>query len=91
MASLTLRNVPERVLARLRRRAEADARPLDEAAVRLLDAALADEPLGFGASYATWRESLGAVPLGDEAVDAAFGDVRSREAGRPDPFGPDGQ
>lgn len=87
MPSLTLKGVPDDVMDRLRRRADAERRSLNQQAIRLLETALDDARPGFADAYRGFLQAHGPSPLDDEAFDEAFGGLRDRTTGRPTPFG----
>ena len=82
MPSLTLKGIPEEIMTRLRRRAEAERRSLNQQAIRLLEEALADVRPGFMDLYASFLAQEGPSPLEGDEVDG----LRSLEEGRPSPF-----
>lgn len=86
MASLTLKGIPDNVMARLREQAEAERRSLNQQAIRLLETALDEARPSFTVAYERFVEKHGPSPLDDEAFDAVFGELRNRETGRPSPF-----
>jgi len=48
MSSITIKDVPDRLLERLRRRAQADKRSMNREAIHLLDLALANQSVDQG-------------------------------------------
>jgi plasmid stability protein len=48
MSSITIKDVPDRLLERLRRRAQADKRSMNREAIHLLDLALTNQPFDQG-------------------------------------------
>ncbi len=90
MTSLTLKGIPDRVMERLRQRARDERRSLNQQAIRLLETALDDTRPAFSDAYGRFLGAHGPSPLADDALDAALGEARSRDAGRPAPFAPDG-
>lgn len=93
MPSLTLKGIPADLMARLRGRADAERRSLNQQAIRLLERALDDPRPSFTEAHQAFVQSHGATPFDDDAFEATFSGLRSRETGRPSPFdapGPSG-
>ena len=86
MPSLTLKGVPDRIMNRLRERADAERRSLNQQAIRLLETALDDARPSFADAYRGFVQAHGPSPLDDDAFDQAFGDLRDPTPGRPAPF-----
>ena len=82
MASLTLKGIPDDVMKRLRRRAEAERRSLNQEAIRLLETALEEPRPRFTEAHEAFVRRHGPPPFDD----GFFEGLRSREAGRPSPF-----
>jgi hypothetical protein len=76
MASLTLKDIPDHVMERLRELADVERRSLNRQAIVLLERALAVEPVSFGKAYRRFHDSHGKSPL--ESKD--LGKLRQREA-----------
>ena len=87
MPSLTLKGLPDDLLARLRDRAETERRSLNQQAIRLLEWALREPRPSFADAHRAFADAHGPSPFDDDAFDAAFSDLRSPETGRPSPFG----
>ena len=82
MTSLTLKDIPDEVMTRLRQRAERERRSLDQQAIRLLEEALIEERPSFMDAYGAFIEQYGPSPLvGDELAD-----LRRDEPERASPF-----
>ena len=86
MASLTLKGIPDEVMARLRERAEAERRSLNQQAIWLLETALEEARPSFTEAHEAFVRKHGPPPF-DEGF---FEGLRSREAGRPSPFEDEG-
>ena len=86
MASLTLKGIPDDMMRRLRERAEAERRSLNQQAIRLLETALDEARPSFTEAYEAFLKKYGPSPLDDASFDEAFEGLRSREMGRPSPF-----
>ena len=86
MASLTLKGIPDEVMARLRERAEAERRSLNQQAIWLLETALEEARPSFTDAYEAFFKEYGPSPLDDEAFDEVFEGLRDRSPGRPSPF-----
>ena len=86
MPSLTLKGIPEEMLARLRQRAEAERRSLTQQTLHLLERALDEPRPSFADAHRAFAQAHGPSPFDDDAFDQAFSDLRSPEPGRPDPF-----
>ncbi|MEM6785142.1 MAG: hypothetical protein AAF624_15585 [Bacteroidota bacterium] len=85
MPTLTLTNVPDAVMARLRARAEAEHRSPDEEAPHILEDALdaeLEERPSFMERHRAFVEKHGPPPFGDDFFEG----LRDREAERPTPF-----
>ena len=87
MPSLTLKGIPDRVMDRLRQRADAERRSLNQQAIRLLETALDDARPSFADAYRGFVQAHGPSPLDDDAFDETFGGLRDQTPGRPSPFG----
>lgn len=83
MPSLTLKGIPDDVMSRLRRRADAERRSLNQVAIRLLERALDDPRPSFSGAFEAFLEANGPTPFTDD--EAAF--ARSRESRRSGSFG----
>jgi plasmid stability protein len=80
MATITLKNIPDALYARLRSSAEDHRRSINREAIVCLETALADQPVDVESILANVREvrsSLGAVFLTDRDLK------RARQEGRP--------
>lgn len=86
MASLTLKQIPEDVMERLRRLAEQERRSLNQQAILLLEQALEERRPSFTEAYEAFLHKHGPSPFTDADVDAAFEGVRDQGLGRPSPF-----
>ena len=86
MPSLTLKGIPDSVMSRLRRRADAERRSLNQEAIRLLERALDDPRPSFADAFGTFSAAHGPSPFTDGEAEAAFTGLRSPEPGRPTPF-----
>ena len=86
MTSLTLKDVPEEVMTRLRQRAEWERRSLNQQAIRLLEEALIKERPSFMDAYGAFIERYGPSPLAGNAL----GGLRRDEPERASPFEEDG-
>lgn len=82
MASLTLKGIPDDVLRRLRERAAAERRSLNQEAIRLLEAAVAARPVSFSEAHAAFVEAHGPPPFADDVFDG----LRADDGGREPPF-----
>ncbi len=85
MASLTLKSIPETLLAQLRSLAEKERRSLNQQTILLLEQALQAERPPFMDRYQAFVKEHGKSPLEAEDLD----DLRSKEEGRPSPFDAD--
>ncbi|MEP0548081.1 MAG: hypothetical protein ABJF88_14190 [Rhodothermales bacterium] len=82
MASLTLKGIPDDVMTRLRERAEAERRSLNQQAIRLLETALDEARPSFLEAHEAFLKKHGPPPFDDDFFEG----LRSRETGRPSPF-----
>lgn len=89
MASLTLKGIPDRLLQRLRERAEAERRSLNQQAIQLLETALDEARTGFSDAYGDFLSKHGPTPLDEISFEKALGGLRVAEAGRASPFDDD--
>jgi plasmid stability protein len=78
MASITLRNIPERLMNRLRERASLEQRSPDQQAIVLLEKALAEGRSPFSELYGAFSQAHGPSPLERDELD----DLCSPETGR---------
>jgi len=78
MPTLTLDRIPDDVMERLRKLAEAGHRSVPQQATLLLERAVAETPLGFGAAYDRFRDAEGPSPLSAEELE----NLRAPETGR---------
>ncbi len=86
MPSLTLKGIPDRVMDRLRQRADDERRSLNQQAIRLLEMALDDARPSFDDAYRGFVQAHGPSPLDDDAFAETFGGLRDQTPGRPSPF-----
>ncbi|GEM_PF-1372438 len=86
MASLTLKQIPDEVMERLRSLAEKERRSLNQQAILLLENALEEQRPSFTEAYDAFLRKYGASPFTDAEVDAVFEGVRDQGSGRPSPF-----
>lgn len=86
MPSLTLKGIPDDLMARLRQRADAERRSLNQQAIRLLETALDEPRPSFLEAHQAFVQNHGPPPFNDDFFDG----LRSQETGRPSPFGEDG-
>ncbi|MEP0548092.1 MAG: hypothetical protein ABJF88_14245 [Rhodothermales bacterium] len=86
MASLTLKGIPDDVMTRLRERAEAERRSLNQQAIRLLETALDEARPSFTDAYESFLKKHGPSPLDDASFDEVFEGLRDQSPGRPSPF-----
>lgn len=83
MASLTLKNVPDDVLRRLRRRAVAERRSMTQQAVQILDEALAQDLEAHARDQiAAWKKLAGKWKSDRPAKREIAEIYRARSAGR---------
>lgn len=85
MPALTIKGIPNKVLDRLRARAEEERRSMNQQAIVLLEEALEARRPSFTELHAAFLEKYGPSPL----EEADFEGLRSRDTGRPSPFGED--
>ena len=78
MTSLTLRNIPDALMERLRGLAEEEQRSLNEQVLFLLDEATAEHRIGFADAFDVFVRQHGPSPLDDDDL----ADLRSTEPGR---------
>ncbi len=74
MATLTIKNVPDRLYGRLKKRAAAHRRSINSEAIVCLERVLASErrdPRAILADIRAFRKTLGNVYVTDEFLDAA--------------------
>lgn len=76
-------------MARLRRLAEKERRSLNQQAILLLERALDEKRLNFTEVYEAFVQNHGPSPFDDASFNDAFEELRSRNLGRPSPFGED--
>lgn len=82
MPSLTIKGIPDDILARLRQRAEAERRSLNQQAICLLETALDESRPSFQEAHEAFVLKHGPSPLDDDFFEG----LRSKEMGRPSPF-----
>ena len=63
MPALTLEDVPEEVVGRIRAQAAGEGRPLSQQAIVLLERAVAEQSDSFHAAYRRFRRQHGPSPL----------------------------
>ena len=80
MATLTIKNIPEPLVRRLKRRAVAHRRSLNLEVISCLEAVAQAEPIDASAMLARVR-ALRQAPGGPRVTDAMLADLKSR--GRP--------
>ncbi|MEM6647670.1 MAG: hypothetical protein AAF730_15600 [Bacteroidota bacterium] len=77
MPSLTLKGIPDELMVRLRERAHAERRSLNQQALRLLETALSDTRPNLLDAHAAYVEQHGPPPFDD----AFFEGLRSPDMG----------
>ncbi len=77
MATLTIKNIPEPLIRRLKRRAVAHRRSLNLEVISCLEAAAQAEPIDASAMLARVR-TLRQAPTGPRVTDAMLADLKSR-------------
>lgn len=82
MPALTLKGIPDEVMDRLRTLADQERRSMNQQAILLLEAALAERRPSFHEAHAAYTKKYGLPPIDDDT----FKGVRSRDTGRPSPF-----
>lgn len=85
MASLTLKSIPEALLAQLRSLAEKERRSLNQQTILLLEQALQAERPPFMDRYKAFVREHGQSPLDESDLDG----LRNPEKGRPSSFDAD--
>lgn len=78
MTSLTLRNIPDALMERLRSLAEEEQRSLNEQVLFLLDEVTTEHRPGFADAFDAFVRENGPSPLDDDDL----ADLRSTEHGR---------
>lgn len=86
MPSLTLKGIPDDVMARLRERAAAERRSLNQQAICLLETALDEARPSFVDAYQAFLQKHGPSPLDDETFGEVFEGLRDESPGRPSLF-----
>ncbi len=87
MSAFTIKGLPDDVLGRLRALAEKERRSMNQQAIVLLEEALAERRPSFSEAHAAFVEKHGPSPLREED----FAGLRSKDTGRPPPFGEDAE
>lgn len=74
-------------MERLRGRADAERRRLNQQATHLLERALGGPRPSFSEARQALARSHGSTPFNDDAFEATFAGLRSQEPSQPSPFG----
>ena len=82
MPSLTLKGIPDDMLARLHQRAEAERRSLNQQTLYLLERALDEPRLSFADAHRAFADAHGQSPFTDESLDQTLLGLRSADPGR---------
>lgn len=85
MSALTIKGIPDEVLDGLRTLAEKERRSMNQQAIVLLEKALAERRPSFSETHAAFIKKYGPPPIDDDT----FAGLRSKDTGRPPPFGED--
>ena len=79
MKTLTLKQIPDSLLKRLRAQAKRERRSLNQEALRLLDEGLSAPRVNFADAYAEWRRLSSPI---DSGLSKALRGLRQKGAGR---------
>ena len=78
MATLTLENIPDRLVERLQERADEEGRSLTQETIWLLEQAVETAPRSFRDAYREFREKQGPSPIEDGDLEG----LRDESPGR---------
>ncbi|MBN4056350.1 Arc family DNA-binding protein [Rhodothermus sp. AH-315-K08] len=86
MPSMTIKNMPARLMERLRSKAEGEHRSVNRQVIAILEKALPESPsIGFKDSLEEYYEKWGSPRLTDQEIDSLRDRSQSRDAGLADP------